>query len=118
MRVFDQGFQKPMKALGLRPRAFIVSSIVLLFRVKHDARVSDMASKTIHPSLVIRGYCFIALISHESMYFKNHQCGNFVVIRCKSYATEDGSLLQRITKAVIVLQKLGRRIKVAARRHF
>ena len=44
-----------------------------MFRVKHDARVLDMASKTIRPSLVIRGYCFIALISHESMYFKNHQ---------------------------------------------
>ena len=41
--------------------------------VKHDARVFDVASKTIHTSLVIRGYCFSALISHESMYFKNNQ---------------------------------------------
>ena len=32
-----------------------------------------MASKTIHISLVIRGYCLSALISHESMYFKYHQ---------------------------------------------
>ena len=32
-----------------------------------------MASKTIHSSLVIRGYCFSALISHESTYFKYHQ---------------------------------------------
>ena len=32
-----------------------------------------MASKTIHTSLVIRGYCFGALISHESMYFKNNK---------------------------------------------
>ena len=32
-----------------------------------------MASKTIHTSLVIRGYCFSALISHESMYFKYDQ---------------------------------------------
>ena len=29
--------------------------------------------QTIHSSLVIRGYCFSALISHESMYFKNNQ---------------------------------------------
>ena len=41
--------------------------------VKHDARVFDMASKTIHTSLVIRGYCFSALMSHESTYFKYHQ---------------------------------------------
>ena len=44
-----------------------------------------MASKTIHTSLVIRGYCFSALISHEIMYFKNNQnVGNlllFVVSR-------------------------------------
>ena len=32
-----------------------------------------MASKTIHLSLVIRRYCFSALISHERMYFKNNQ---------------------------------------------
>ena len=32
-----------------------------------------MASKTIHTSLVIRGYCFSAFISHEIMYFKNNQ---------------------------------------------
>jgi len=29
-----------------------------------------MASKTIHTSLVIRGYCFNALISHEIVYLK------------------------------------------------
>ena len=32
-----------------------------------------MASKSIHTSLVIREYCFGALISHESMYFKNNK---------------------------------------------
>ena len=32
-----------------------------------------MASKTIHTSLVIKGYCFSALISHEIMYFKNNR---------------------------------------------
>mgnify|MGYP001800122500 CR=1 FL=1 len=41
--------------------------------MKHKARVVDMASKTIHTSLVIRGYCFSAFISHEIMYFKNYQ---------------------------------------------
>ena len=61
-----------MKARGHRPRAFIVSKC-LETPVKHDARVFDVASKTIHTSLVIRGYCFSALISHESMYYKNNQ---------------------------------------------
>ena len=43
------------------------------------------------------------------------QCFNFllgsffVVVRCKSCGSEDGSLLQRITKAVFVLQKLGKK---------
>ena len=36
----------------------------------HDAQVFDMASKTIHASLVIRGYF---KISHEIMYLKNNQ---------------------------------------------
>ena len=31
-----------------------------------------MASETIHTSLVIKGYCFSAPISHEIMYFKNN----------------------------------------------
>ena len=61
-----------MKARGRRPSAFILSRC-LDTPVKHDARVFDMASKTIHTSLVIRRYCFSALISHESMYFKNNQ---------------------------------------------
>ena len=61
-----------MKARGRTPSAFIVSRC-LETPVKHDARVFDMASKTIHTSLVTRRYCFSALISHESMYFKNNQ---------------------------------------------
>ena len=61
-----------MKARSRRPSAVIVSRC-LETPVKHDARVFDMASKTIHTYLVIRGYCFRALISHESMYFKNNQ---------------------------------------------
>ena len=31
-----------------------------------------MASETIHTSLVIKGYCFSAPISHEIMYLKNN----------------------------------------------
>ena len=61
-----------MKARGRRQSAFIVSRC-LETPVKHDARVFDMASKTIHTSLVIRGCCFSALISHEIMYFKNNE---------------------------------------------
>ena len=61
-----------MKARGRRPSAFIVSRC-LETPVKHDAGVFDLASKTIHTSLVIRGYCFSALISHEITYFKNNQ---------------------------------------------
>ena len=39
-----------------------------------------MASETIHTSLVIRGYCFSALISHKIMYFKNNQnVGNLLL---------------------------------------
>ena len=72
VRVFDRGFQTPMKARGRTPSAFIVSRC-LETPVKHDARVFDMASKTIHTSLVTRRYCFSALISHESMCFKNNQ---------------------------------------------
>ena len=38
-----------------------------------------MASKSIHTSLVIRGYCFSALISHEIMCLNNnHNVGNFL----------------------------------------
>ena len=43
-----------MKAPGRRPSAFIVSSCLETL-VKNGARVFDMASKTIHSSLVIRG---------------------------------------------------------------
>ena len=61
-----------MKARGRRPSAFIVSSC-LETPFRHDVRAFNMASKTIHASLVIRGYCFSALISHEIMYLKNKQ---------------------------------------------
>ena len=40
----------------------------------------DMASKTIHASLVITGYFFSALISHEIMYLENNQnVGNLLL---------------------------------------
>ena len=58
-----------MKVRGRWPSAFFVSSC-LEAPVKHDARVINMASKTIHASLVIRGYCFSAVISNEIMYLK------------------------------------------------
>ena len=43
-----------MKARGRRPSAFICSRC-LETPVKHDARLFDVASKTIHTSFVIRG---------------------------------------------------------------
>ena len=61
-----------MKARGRRPSAFIVSSC-LETPFRHDVRAFNTASKTIHASLVIRGYCFSALISHEITYLKNKQ---------------------------------------------
>ena len=62
-----------------QPSAFIVSRC-LETAVKHDAQVFDMASKTIHTSLVISGYCFSALISHEIMFLKNNRnVGNLLL---------------------------------------
>ena len=61
-----------MQARGTRPSALIVSRC-LETPVKHDSHVYDMASKTIHASLVIRGYCFSGLIFHDIMYLKNNQ---------------------------------------------
>ena len=65
-----------MKARGRRPSAFIVSRCL----ETPVARVFDMASKTIRTSLVIRGYCFSALISHEILSLKNNQnVGNLLL---------------------------------------
>ena len=74
-----------MKARDRRPSAFIVSRC-LETPVKHDARVFDMALMWLPKlftltSLVIRGNCFSALISHESMHFK---CNQNVGILCCS----------------------------------
>ena len=68
-----------MKARGRRPSAFIVSRC-LEIPVKHDARVFDMASKTIYTSLVVEGVLFSALISHEIMSLKNNRnVGNLLL---------------------------------------
>ena len=54
-----------------------------------------MASKTIHASLVIRGYCFSALISHEIMYLKNNQNVGILLLFIVSHeGVKMGSLLQ------------------------
>ena len=107
-----------MKARGRRPSAFIVSRC-LETPVKHDARVFDMASKTIHTSLVIRGYCFSALISYEIMYFKNNQnVGNlllFVVNHVGVKMVE--SFAANTAKPFSFSKNQGRRIKVAEREH-
>ena len=81
--MFDRGqpdTEKQMKARGRRPRSAFIVSRCLETAVKHDARVFHMASKTIHASLVIRGYCFSAGISHKIMYLKNnHNVGNLLL---------------------------------------
>ena len=105
-----------MKARSRRPRAFIVSNNKT--PVKHDARVLEVTPKTIHTSLVIRGYCFRALISHVSMYFKTKQkmgilllfvVSHVVVKMAESFAANNESLFRS--------PNWGRRIKVAAREH-
>lgn len=50
--------------------ADFIGSMCLDSPVKRDAQVFDMACKTIHTSVVIREYCFSALIFHENMYLK------------------------------------------------
>ena len=57
-----------MKARGRTPSAFIVWRCL-----ETPVKLFYVASKTIHTSLVTRRYCFSALISHESMNFKNNQ---------------------------------------------
>ena len=62
-----------------------------------------MASKTIHTSFVIRGDCFSALISHESMHFKYIQkvgillffvVSHVVVKMAESFAANNESRLR------------------------
>ena len=49
--------------------------------MKHEARVFDIVSKSIFTSLVIRGYCFSTLISHEIVCLKNNQnMGNLLLL--------------------------------------
>ena len=49
VRAVDQSFQTHEKQMKARGRVYLETP------VKHDARVFDVASKTIHTSLVIRG---------------------------------------------------------------
>ena len=79
-----------MKARGRRPSAFIVLRCLEPL-MKPEARVFDMASKSINTFLVVRGYCFSALISHEIMCLNNQNVGNsllFVVSRGRVKMTE------------------------------
>ena len=81
-----------MKARGRRPSAFIVSRC-LETPVKHDARVFDMASKTIHTSLVVEGVLFqCSDFPWDYVFKKQSKCGKFVVVRCKSCGSEDGGV--------------------------
>ena len=106
-----------MKARGRRPRAFIVSRC-LETTVKHDARVFDFASKTIHTSLVIKGHCFSALISHEIMYFNNNQkMGIFVLFVVSHVVVKKTESCSEYGKHFSFSKNWGRRIKVAAREH-
>ena len=108
-----------MKARGHRSSAFIVSRC-LETPVKHDARVFDMACKTIHTSLVIRGYCFSALISHEIMSLKNNQnVGNLLwFVVSKSCGSEDGGVFCSENRKPFSFSKnRGRRIKVAEKEY-
>ena len=77
---------------GLRSRSAYIVLRCLEPLMKHEARVFDTAPKTIHTSLVIRGYCFSALISHEIMCLDNNQNeGNlllFVVSHMRVKMTE------------------------------
>ena len=77
--VFHQGFQTPRKHEA-------VGRVLLLFRgvwrprsnTTHEFLIWLLKLFTL--LLVIRGYCFSALISHEIMYFKNNQnVGNLLL---------------------------------------
>ena len=110
--------EKQMKARGRRPSAFIVSRC-LEIPVKHDARVFDMASKTIHTSLVIEGVLFqCSDFPWDYVFKKQSKCGKFVVVRCKSCGSEDGGVCCSECRTPFSFSKnLGRRIKVAEREY-
>ena len=79
--------------------------------VKHDARVFDMASKTIHTSLVIRGYCFSALISHEIMSLKNNRnVGNLLLFLVNHVVVKMAESFAAFSKNRSFSKNRGRRI--------
>ena len=68
-----------MKARGRRPSAFIVSRCLELL-MKPYAQIFIWLLKSIHTSLVISGYCFSALISHDIACLNNNQnVGNLLL---------------------------------------
>ena len=98
-----------MKARGRRSSAVIVSRC-LETPVKHDARVFDMASKTIHTSLVIGGYCFSALISHEIMSLKNNRnVGNLLLFVVNHVGVKMAESFAANAERDFVLQKPGKK---------
>ena len=69
-----------------------------------------MASKTIHTSLVIRGYCFSALISYGIMYFKNNQSvGNLLLFVVNHVGVKMAESFAANTKSRFCLQKPGKK---------
>ena len=100
-----------------QPSAFIVSRC-LETAVKHDGQVFDMASKTIHTSLVISGYCFSALISHEIMSLKNNRNVGKLLLFVVNRGSEDGGVFcSEYRKPFSFSKNWVRRIKVAEREH-
>ena len=69
--------------------------------------------------LVIRGYCFSALISHEIMYFKNNQnVGNLLLFVVSHVVVKMAEVFgSKYRKPFSFSKNWGRRIKVAAREH-
>jgi len=77
-----------------------------------------MASKAIRASLVIRGYCFSALISHEIMYLKNNQnVENLLLVVVSHVGVDGGVFYSQYRKPFSFSKKRGRRIKVATREY-
>ena len=105
-----------MKARGRRPSAFIVSRC-LETPVKHDARVFDMASKTIHTSLAVRGYCFSALISHEIISLTINQNAGNLLLFVINHVGDSGVFCSEYRKPFFDSKNLGRRIKAAEREY-
>ena len=104
--------EKQMKARGCRPSAFIVSRCLEPL-IKPEARVFDMAS------LAIRGYCFIALISHEIMCLNNNQnVGNLSLFVVSHGGVKiDESFAANTVSHFHCPKNWGRRIKVVAREY-